>query len=71
MGERAIAGLLALDVLLLTGVLALTGGPFNPFSFLYLVHISLAAVLLATGRSTAWASSSQQSMGSMSFCASG
>jgi signal transduction histidine kinase len=47
-GERAIGNLLALDVLLLTGVLALTGGPFNPFSFLYLVHISLAAVLLGT-----------------------
>lgn len=45
-GERAIGSLLALDVLLLTAVLALTGGPFNPFSFLYLVHISLAAVLL-------------------------
>lgn len=44
--ERGIGGLLALDVVLLTGVLALTGGPFNPFSFLYLVHISLAAVLL-------------------------
>jgi two-component system sensor histidine kinase RegB len=37
---------MALDVLLLTGLLFLTGGPFNPFSFLYLVHIALAAVVL-------------------------
>jgi two-component system sensor histidine kinase RegB len=37
---------LALDILLLTLLLFLTGGPFNPFSFLYLVHIALAAVVL-------------------------
>ncbi len=42
-----------LDVGLLTAVLALTGGPFNPFSFLYLVNIALAAVILPV-RST-WA----------------
>ena len=34
------------DVALLTGLLWLTGGPFNPFSFLYLVNIALAAVVL-------------------------
>jgi two-component system sensor histidine kinase RegB len=34
------------DVALLTGLFALTGGPFNPFSFLYLVNIALAAVVL-------------------------
>lgn len=38
--------LLALDVLVLTGLLSLTGGPFNPFSFLYLVQIAMAAVVL-------------------------
>jgi two-component system, sensor histidine kinase RegB len=37
---------MALDVVLLTVLLFLTGGPFNPFSFLYLVHIALAAVVL-------------------------
>jgi two-component system sensor histidine kinase RegB len=37
---------MALDVVLLTALLHLTGGPFNPFSFLYLVEISLAAVIL-------------------------
>ena len=44
---------MALDVLLLTALLYFTGGPFNPFSFLYLVHIALAAVVLRP-RST-WA----------------
>jgi len=34
------------DVVLLTALLYFTGGPFNPFSFLYLVHIALAAVVL-------------------------
>lgn len=37
---------LSLDVVLLTGLLELTGGPFNPFSVLYAVHVTLAAVTL-------------------------
>jgi two-component system sensor histidine kinase RegB len=37
---------MAFDTLALTALLALSGGPFNPFSFLYLVQIALAAVLL-------------------------
>ncbi len=37
---------LIVDVLLLTALLYFTGGPLNPFSFLYLVQISLAAVVL-------------------------
>jgi two-component system sensor histidine kinase RegB len=37
---------MALDVVLLTALLFLTGGPFNPFSFLYLVNVALAAVVL-------------------------
>ena len=41
-GERMLAAVMALDVALLTGLLYFTGGPFNPFSFLYLVHIALA-----------------------------
>jgi len=32
--------------LFLTALLYCSGGPFNPFSFLYLVHIALAAVVL-------------------------
>jgi len=47
------ASLLSLDVALLTALLALTGGPANPFSFLYLVHVALAAVTLPAR--TAWA----------------
>jgi two-component system, sensor histidine kinase RegB len=37
---------MATDVVILTGLLFFTGGPFNPFSFLYLVHIALGAVVL-------------------------
>jgi two-component system sensor histidine kinase RegB len=39
-------GLLALDILVLTGLLVASGGPFNPFSVLYLVYIMMAAVVL-------------------------
>lgn len=35
-----------LDTLSLTGVLMLSGGPTNPFSLLYLVHITLSATIL-------------------------
>ena len=38
--------LMALDVLLLTALLYFTGGPFNPFSFFYLVEIALGAAVL-------------------------
>ncbi|HVO26518.1 MAG TPA: ATP-binding protein [Candidatus Margulisiibacteriota bacterium] len=44
--EGLLAALMGFDVLLLTGLLSLTGGPLNPFSCLYLVHIALAAVVL-------------------------
>jgi two-component system sensor histidine kinase RegB len=49
-GGGAAAGLcgavLAFDIVLFTGVLHLTGGPWNPFTILYLVYIALAAVVL-------------------------
>jgi two-component system sensor histidine kinase RegB len=35
-----------LDVILLTILLAYTGGPMNPFTFLYLLHIVLATILM-------------------------
>jgi two-component system sensor histidine kinase RegB len=41
-----VAGAIAADLLLFTALLYLTGGPSNPFSFLYLVHLALAAVML-------------------------
>lgn len=44
---RLLGGVMAGDVILLTALLYLTGGAFNPFSFLYLVHIALAAVVLS------------------------
>lgn len=44
--ERGVAAALGLDVLCFTGLLYFTGGPFNPFSFLYLVYIALAAIVL-------------------------
>jgi two-component system sensor histidine kinase RegB len=41
-----VAGAIAADLLLFTALLYLSGGPSNPFSFLYLVHLALAAVML-------------------------
>jgi two-component system sensor histidine kinase RegB len=42
-----IPALMIFDTLLLTALLYLTGGPFNPFSFVYLVQIALATVVLS------------------------
>src|SRR5207248_6139573 len=46
--ERACGLNLLLDVLALTALLALAGGAYNPFAVLYLVHITIAAVVLPT-----------------------
>lgn len=44
---EAITGwVMALDIVLLTVLLYWTGGPGNPFSVLYLVHVTLSAVML-------------------------
>lgn len=43
----ALGLLLAFDILCLTALLALSGGPANPFSVLYLVEITLSAVVLS------------------------
>lgn len=45
--RRYLGSLLALDTLCLTALLALTGGPNNPFTLLYLVQITLSAVILS------------------------
>lgn len=45
-GPASLAGILAADVVLLTALLHFTGGPHNPFSSFYLVHVALAAVAL-------------------------
>jgi two-component system sensor histidine kinase RegB len=41
-----LAGVMLLDTAILTGLLHLSGGHFNPFSTLYIVNVALAAVLL-------------------------
>lgn len=52
--SRATCGIaLSLDTLTLTALLGASGGPLNPFSILYLVHITLAAVVL--GAAWTWA----------------
>ncbi len=45
-GEAILGVLLTFDTALLTGLLYWSGGPYNPFSVLYLVHVTLAAVAL-------------------------
>ncbi len=41
-----LGGVMLLDLLLLTAMLYLTGGPYNPFSVFYFVNLSLAALLV-------------------------
>jgi two-component system sensor histidine kinase RegB len=45
--ERAVAGSIAVDVILLTLLLGLSGGPLNPFTFFYVVHVTTATVALS------------------------
>jgi len=44
---RALGGVMTFDTLLLTALLAASGGPMNPFTVFYLVHITLSAVVLS------------------------
>lgn len=44
--QGTVAALFVLDILCLTAVLSLTGGAMNPFTVLYLVQITLSAVVL-------------------------
>ena len=44
--EILLGSIMAVDILMLTLMLAFTGGPYNPFAIFYLVNIALAAVLL-------------------------
>ncbi len=44
--DAALGGVFALDTLLLTALLYFSGGPANPFSVFYLVHVTIAAVAL-------------------------
>ncbi|UJR86484.1 ATP-binding protein [Sandaracinus amylolyticus] len=47
-GERLVGPVLLLDTLLLSVMLALSGGPSNPFGVLFLVYVTLAAVAAST-----------------------
>jgi two-component system sensor histidine kinase RegB len=45
--ERAVAVSIAVDVVLLTVLLGLSGGPLNPFTFFYVLHVTTATVALS------------------------
>lgn len=65
--DGMLAAVMLLDVALLTAVLYYTGGPFNPFSFLYLVNVALAAVILPPGWTWALAGVSLALFGGLFF----
>jgi two-component system sensor histidine kinase RegB len=46
----AVGAIFVLDIAILTYLLLLSGGPTNPFTLLYLVHITLAATILTKGQ---------------------
>jgi two-component system sensor histidine kinase RegB len=56
------AALLA-DVVLLAGLLDLTGGPFNPFSVVFAVHVTLAALTLGKSGASAIAAVATVALG--------
>jgi two-component system sensor histidine kinase RegB len=43
---QAVSGLLLVDMVLLTALLAATGGPENPFCAIYLTHVAMAVTVL-------------------------
>jgi len=45
--RRVLGQSLAIDIMALTAILALSGGPANPFTLLFLVQITLSAVVLS------------------------
>jgi len=53
--------ILLLDTLILTGLLACTGGAHNPFACFYLVHVAMAAVAL--GSLAAWSMAALATLG--------
>lgn len=46
LADQLFALVMFLDTALLTGLIYYSGGPMNPFTFLYLVHITLGAILM-------------------------
>ena len=49
LADQFFAVIMFLDTALLTGLIYYSGGPMNPFTFLYLVHITLGAILMPPG----------------------
>jgi len=50
LGSRhLVGGILLADVLLLTAMLTVTGGPSNPFAVVFLINVTLAAVTIGFG----------------------
>lgn len=49
LADQLFALVMFLDAALLTGLIYYSGGPMNPFTFLYLVHITLGAILMPPG----------------------
>jgi two-component system, sensor histidine kinase RegB len=47
LAETAVAASIAVDVVLLTLLLGLSGGPLNPFTFFYVLHVTTATVALS------------------------
>lgn len=66
-GERAVFGLMVFDVCALTALLAFTGGPVNPFNFLYLVELTLAALILSPAHTWALVALSIAGFGALFF----
>ncbi|MEM7675285.1 MAG: HAMP domain-containing sensor histidine kinase [Myxococcota bacterium] len=55
------SGLVVIDTLVLTGWLSLNGGPANPFSVLYLIYVTTAAI--STNARTTWLTVAASSVG--------
>ena len=51
--EWLFAQVMFLDIILLTALLHFTGGPMNPFTFLFLIHVCLGAIIMRS--QWAWA----------------
>jgi two-component system sensor histidine kinase RegB len=51
--EDVLLAQLGIDVVALTGFFVLAGGPENPFTILYVIHVAMAAIMLPPRRSAA------------------
>lgn len=63
--EDVILAVMLLDVLLNTAFFFLSGGPFNPFTTLYLVNVALGTLVLSRGRQWAQLIASLAGFGSL------